>query len=158
MADFSAGEILTLRSVVWLGDYADTTGAGTYTSKFNLAYKRNWISDAQLNTLKARVERDYARELESLYDEHDATRQAEGDDAATAATSAAAQKLDAVMKLVMAEVREGQMNDSGWLSTIEDSTVRQQIIDGWSRQIIAARNFLRQRSGAPFSAVQLERG
>jgi len=145
MADFTSGQMLVFRRE-YVGDLAITTpGAEEYLSYFNLAKHANWRSDTVVNSIKARVERDYADELESLTSQY-----------ATADQSG--QLLDATMRLIRAEFREMQMNDSGFLETIADATVRAQLIKAWTNQIHSDRHFLRARAGAPFSSVQLERG
>jgi hypothetical protein len=157
VANFTSGELLTLRRE-YLRDLAITSGAGEFISYYNLAKKIPFVTDNDCNAIKARVERDYDLQLDSLYDTHVAERLAEGDSPATAATSAAAQLLDAVMRLVRAEVREMQITDSGYLDAITDGTVRAQIIAEYKLQIQRDRNHVRARTSAPFSSVRLDRG
>jgi hypothetical protein len=145
MADFTSGQLLVFRRE-YAGDLAiETPGSQEYLSYFNLARHANWRSDAVINSLKARVERDYADELDSI-------------ESMYATADQAGQLLDATMRLVRAEYREMQINDSGFMETIADSAVRAQLIKAWSVQIQSDRHFMRSRAGAPFSAVRLERG
>lgn len=156
MADFSNDEMLTFRRQYIRDFVSDATSE--YLSYFNLSYKKVWITDADINALKTRVERDYHLELESVYDVHYDVRLDDGDSPTNAGISAAAQKLDATMRLIRAEVREAQINDSGYLATISDASVRAQLIKSYQTQVSSDRHFMRARAGAPFSAVQVRRG
>lgn len=145
MADFTAPQMLVFRREYILDLAITTPGSEEYKSYYNLARKENWVSDATINSIKARVERDYADELESVTENY-------------ATADQAGQLLDATMRLIRCEIREMQMNDSGFMNTIQDGTERGQLIKAWTNQIQSDRHFLRARASAPFSSVQLERG
>ena len=155
MADFSSAEMLVLRRE-YLRDLADSS-AGTFLSYYNIARQANWMTDADLNSIKARVERDWDLELDQLLIAQKTIRLRASDTEAAADTYAAGQWLDAVMRLVRCEVREGQINDTGYLETLPDSTRQQQVLDSYRNQVNGDRRWVRQRCGTPYQSIPLER-
>lgn len=144
MADFTSAEMLVFRRE-YVGDYANIA-TGELLSYYNVAWQKNWMSDAVINSIKARVERDYSAELASVLANY-------------ATADAAAQVLDVTMRLVRCEIRERQMTDSGFLKAVGESGLDVNLLfRAYTNQITSDRHFLRGRAGAPYSSVQLERG
>ena len=155
MADLTVSELDRFRRE-FIRDLAIANPA-EYLSPFNLSRKREWVTDADIQAINTRIERDYSSELQAVYDKHYYDRLDAGDDTSTAATSAAAQKLEARMRLIRAEVREGQLTDPGYRGSIADERVRLEIAETYAKQIHADRQFIRARSSGQFSALRLER-
>lgn len=156
MANFTESELDTLRRV-YLRDLATAGPPAEYLSNFNKATRLPWASDAELQAMKEIVEREAAPALADLEAEALEIREMEGDDAVTAAATAAASRLHATFRLVRAMVREGQLADAGFLGSLADQTTRQEIISAYTAQILADRNHVRARSGPIYSSVPMDR-
>jgi hypothetical protein len=150
MADFSTAELVTLRRL-YLRDYV--SGADKL-SAFNRATGEQFITSADLNALKARVELDNQKALLALYTTLYNDRIAQGDSPADATAKATALQLEALYRLVRAEVLVLMLNDSAFRASIADEEIRSELADQYAATIKADRNFLRQRAGT-FSSVDL---
>lgn len=156
MADFTAPEMLKFRRE-FIRDVADVTQTPQYLSHYNRAVSGVWADDDLINSLKARIERDLARELQSVYGEHYQIRLSEDDTTTEAAIAAEAQKLDALMLQLRAAIFELMLVDAGYVGSIADAEARLVIMNEMKDAIMAARNWLRARTGGQYSTVVLRR-
>ena len=62
------------------------------------------------------------------------------------------------MRLVRAEVREAQINDTGYLEAIGDAALRAATVESYRAQIASDRAHVRTRQDAPYSGIQIARG
>jgi hypothetical protein len=157
MTDFTAPQILTLRRQ-YLRDLVDTNASpALYLSHYNRATKTQFISDADINAIKARVENDRAEELSALWTEKHNTRLWwKGDSEAAASAAADDLKLQATYRLVTAEVLELFRTDPGVTVNIPDEKQRTAFLEGLNTQITAHRLWVMSRTG-PYASVPIVR-
>jgi hypothetical protein len=126
-------------------------------SHYNKATRSVFIDDPSILLLESRIETDYAEELQGVYDTKYNERTATGDDAATAAAAATAERTQAKYRVMRAEVRQMMMEDPGFVGSIADEKNRASLFDSWKAANNRDRTFARSRSSAPFASLPLVR-
>jgi hypothetical protein len=155
MVDFTAPQLDEFRTQYIRDKY--TASPLVMLSHYNRAIKANFVDDASINAIKARLDVDFAEELQGVWEVKYNERIAFGDSAAAATTSADNEKLQATYRLCRAEIREMMMEDPGFIGSISDEQQRAAIFGTWRDGVQRDRQFVRIRTAAPFSSVPLER-
>lgn len=158
----NAAELLVLRreyirDLVIAYDEGPPVVEAVNLSAYNAATGLQWISDATINSVLSRIERDWQRELGSVYDDHYHDRLSYGDTDPTSDTSATSVQLDATMRILRSEIFRMMLNDAGFRGSILDERVRAEVIEYMGDQIAEDFAFMRSRASAPYSGVSLVR-
>lgn len=147
---------LTEFRTVWIRDQY-TASPRVTLSHYNRANSANFFSDAQLTTINTNIETDYAEELDGVYDMKYTERLSAGDSETTADTTADAERLQAVYRLMRAECRQMMMEDPGFVGSIADEKNRAELFAVWKTAIERDRTFVRVRTSASFASVPVVR-
>jgi hypothetical protein len=126
-------------------------------SHYNKATKTVFVDDPSILLLEARVETDYAEELQGVYDTKYDERINAGDIEADAATAATSERTQAKYRVMRAEVRQMMMEDPGFSGSIADAENRSALFASWKEANNRDRTFARSRSSAPFASLPVVR-
>lgn len=150
MADFTSDELIAFRRQ-WV---RDLVAGSEKLSDYNRANGAEYLSDEDIQAIKARVELDNASELAALHTDHEANRKALGDSDADATTSADTMRLQAVYRLCRAEVYEMMLVDPGYYSSLSEAKDSAAFYANMRTTITRDRNFVRKRAGS-FASVDI---
>jgi hypothetical protein len=153
-----AAQLLEFRTSYIRDRYVAATGAAPAItlSHYNRATKSNLFSDDDLQSIAARLEIDFAEELQGVYDTKETERLSEGDSDADATTSATNVREQALFRLMRAECRQIMMEDPGFVGSIADKD-REELFSVWKTAIERDRTFVRTRTSALFASVPIVR-
>lgn len=150
MADFTSDQLLTFRRR-YLRDYV---AGAEKLSTYNKAYGAEWISDADIQAIKADVERDRAEELARVAEAKYNERISGFDSDADAVTAGNDERLLATYRLVRAECRALMIADDALMRLYGDRA--RDLAKLWTDQIRVDRTFEQVRQGS-LSGVRLVR-
>jgi hypothetical protein len=127
-------------------------------SHYNLANRRQFISDPDLSATADDVTRAYRDELSGVYEDEFTRLRASGLADEAADVEATALQQDAFFRLIRCDVREAMMEDPGFQGSIADNDQRTSLFAIWKSKIIRDRQFTRQRTTPALRSLPLERG
>ena len=126
-------------------------------SHYNRAIRAPFIADADILLLEARIENDYAEELDGVYETKYQERSDTGDVLADADTAALDERAQAKYRVMRAEIRQMMMEDPGFVGSIADAENRAALFNSWKEANNRDRTFARSRSSSPFASLPLVR-
>ena len=156
MADLTADQIEAIRRG-YIRDLVvgPTPGPAEALSAYNVVTGREYLSDADLESIFDVQTTVYREELDAVWESKYAERVSLGDSDVDATAAADAVRLSAVYRLIRADAFERMMMDPNWVSAVPEIS-RQSLFATWRSQIVADRQFTRSQGGG-FASLPLYR-
>lgn len=154
MPDLSADELTDLRDN-YIQDRVDETATPkVYLSRYNLATRREFVTDEVLQAMNADVEADQDEELDRLQDVKRMERLRFGDSDADAETAGITARTAAKFRLIRARVRRLMIADTLFMQTLGDQAGTMK--STWKDQVTEDENYARVRQGG-FASIRMQR-